>query len=120
MNALEIIGYFFAIAGGAIFLAAGIGLLRLRDVYTRTSSVATAAGLGVAFVVAGTALIDPTLVHWIKVVIAIALQLATSAIGGIMIARSAVLSGHPFDATDTRDLDEGEVTGDLPGEKPRA
>ncbi|OUZ09857.1 sodium:proton antiporter, partial [Aeromicrobium sp. PE09-221] len=57
-----------------------------------------------AFVVGGTALVDPDLDDLVKVIIAIALQLATSVVGGVAIARSAVLSGHGFDDTDTSDL----------------
>lgn len=101
----EVLGQALTVLGALIFVAAGIGLLRLRDPYLRTSAVATAAGLGVAFVVGGTALVDPRLDELVKVLIAIALQLATSVIGGMAIARAAVLSGHEFVDTDTTDLD---------------
>ncbi|OUZ06836.1 sodium:proton antiporter [Aeromicrobium sp. PE09-221] len=104
MNWYEWLGQSLAVIGAVIFVIAGVGLLRLRDVYMRISAVATAAGLGVAFVVGGTALVDPDLDDLVKVIIAIALQLATSVVGGVAIARSAVLSGHGFDDTDTSDL----------------
>lgn len=102
MNILEIFGQAFAIVGAAIFIAAAIGLIRLQDPYTRTSAVATAAGLGVSFIVGGVAMMDPQLSNIVKVIIAIFLQLTTSAVGGIAIARSAVMSGHRFSrSTDT-------------------
>ncbi|QOC92190.1 cation:proton antiporter [Micromonospora craniellae] len=102
---LEIVGQVLALLGAAIFVAAAIGLHRLPDPYTRTSAVATAAGLGVTFIVAGAALIAPHLPNTVKAIIAIVLQLATSAVGGMVIARAAVLSRHRF-STDT-------VTGEI-------
>jgi multicomponent Na+:H+ antiporter subunit G len=96
---VETLGEILTLVGAAIFVAAAIGLHRLPDPYPRTSAVATAAGLGIAFIVAGAALVDPSLSNTVKAVIAIVLQLATSAIGGMAIARSAVLSGHRFSST---------------------
>ncbi|MFF0723020.1 MULTISPECIES: monovalent cation/H(+) antiporter subunit G [unclassified Micromonospora] len=103
---LEIVGQVLALLGAAIFVAAAIGLHRLPDPYTRTSAVATAAGLGVTFIVAGAAFLDPHLSNTVKAIIAIVLQLATSAVGGMVIARSAVLSGHRFSSN----TDPGEIT----------
>lgn len=112
MTAMDIIGHVLVALGATIFVAAGIGLHRLKDPYMRASAVGTAAGLGVAFIVAGTAFIDGSLSTTVKVVIAIALQLATSAIGSMAIARAAVLSGHQFSAA----TDPGELTSH-PGEQ---
>lgn len=106
---LDILGQVFVAAGGVVFLAAAVGLIRLDDPYTRASSVATAAGLGVTLVVAGSAILDPSLPTAIKAVIAILLQLVTAAVGGIALARGAVLSGHHFNRrTDVGELTENE------------
>lgn len=107
---VELLGQACVLLGGAIFVAAAIGLHRLPDPYMRASSVATAAGLGIAFVVAGTALMSPEVSTLIKAMIAIFLQLATSAVGSMAIARAAVLSGHRFSAG----TDPGELS-DQPG-----
>jgi multicomponent Na+:H+ antiporter subunit G len=107
MMILEILGQVLVLLGAAIFVTAAIGLHRLIDPYMRTSAVATAAGLGIAFIVAGAALIAPSLATTIKVVIAVALQLVTSAVGGMAIARAAVMSGHRFSDT----TDPGELAG---------
>lgn len=102
---MEMIGQLFALLGAAIFVAAAIGLHRLTDPYMRASAVGTAAGLGVAFIVAGAAFLDPSLSTTTKVIVAIVLQLATSAIGSMAIARAAVMSGHQFsDTTDPGEL----------------
>lgn len=97
----EWIGQGFALLGAAIFLAAGLGLWRLPDPYTRISAVATAAGLGVSCIIVGVVVIDPSGAAIAKGSVAIVLQLITSTIGGMTIARAAVNSGHDFsDATD--------------------
>lgn len=106
---LDILGQIFVIGGGLVFLAAAVGLIRLDDPYTRASSVATAAGLGVGMVVAGCAILDPSVPTVIKAIIAIVLQLTTAAVGGIALARGAVLSGHHFNKrTDVGELTENE------------
>lgn len=103
---MELVANALVVLGAAVFLVAAVGLITLFDPYTRTSAVATAAGLGVSLVVTGVVLLDPTLSTTVKAVVAIVLQLATSAIGGMAIARSAVLSGHSFEpGTDTTALD---------------
>lgn len=92
----ELAGQILVLVGAAIFVAASVGVVRFTDAYTRISVVATAAGLGVAFLVAGAALLNPTLPTLVKAAIAIVLQLLTSTVGGIAIARAAVVSGHRF------------------------
>lgn len=106
---MALIGEILAVVGAAIFVAAAIGLRRFRDPYSRISAVATAAGLGVAFVTVGAVLIDPQINNIVKVILAVALQLLTSAVAAIVIARAAVNSGHRFSPdTDTSALDDPE------------
>lgn len=107
MIVLTVIGNIAILAGSAIFVLAAVGLLRFRDVYGRISAVATAGGIGVILICGGTALLQPSVDTTIKVVIAIVLQLLTSAVGAMTIARASVLSGHRFaPGTDTTTLGE--------------
>lgn len=107
MTILETVGQVLAVLGAAIFVAAAIGLRRFRDPYSRISAVATAAGLGVVFVTVGAVLTAPTVGDVVKVVIAVTLQLLTSAVAAIVIARAAINSRHPFSAdTDTTEIDD--------------
>lgn len=107
MTWVEITGQALCVLGGLVFLAAAIGVLRLPDPYTRASAVATAAGVGVALVVAGAALVHPGWDATVRAIIAIVFQLATSAVGGMAIARAAVLSRHRFSPeTDDAVLEE--------------
>lgn len=96
MSWVEVTGQVLCVLGAVIFVVAGVGVLRLPDPYTRASSVATAAGVGVALVVGGAALQVPGWDTTVRAVVAIVFQVATSAVGGMAIARAAVLSGHSF------------------------
>ena len=106
MIILTVIGNAAVLGGSAVFVLAAVGLMRFRDVYSRISAVATAGGIGVILVCGGAALLQPSVDTLVKVVIAIALQLLTSAVGAMTIARAALLSGHPFaPGTDAATLD---------------
>lgn len=95
-SAVAAIGQVAVVLGALVFSTAGLGLLRLRDVYARSSAIATAAGLGVSLILIGVYLLDPTPGNTVKLIVAIVLQLATSAIGSMAIARSAYLTGSPL------------------------
>ncbi|QSB05700.1 cation:proton antiporter [Natronoglycomyces albus] len=94
---LDIIGQVFIVMGGLIFVIAALGLARFPDIYTRASAIGTAAGLGVMLIVIGALFVHPSLSDTLKVAISIPLQLATSALGAIAIARSAYLTGIPLE-----------------------
>ena len=110
---LDVIGNVLVVIGALVFVIAAVGLVSLFDPYTRASSVATAAGIGVSLVVIRIVMIDPSATNVVKGAIAIVLQLATSAIGGMAIARAAVISGHRFEnGTDTEALDALDDRGE--------
>ncbi|QFG67573.1 cation:proton antiporter [Ornithinimicrobium pratense] len=93
---LTVVSSVLIAVGTVVFCIAGLGLLRLPDVFTRISAIGTAAGIGVAFIVLGVALQDPTLANAIKAMVAILLQVTTSVIGATAIARAAVLRRQHF------------------------
>ena len=97
--------------GTLTFVIAGIGLIRLPDVCTRISAIGTAAGVGAACIVGGVALADPSWVNLVKGFIAIHLQLLTSVVGAMAIARAMVLSRHHFHRG--TDIDDGVRLGVL-------
>ncbi|PKQ25837.1 MAG: cation:proton antiporter [Actinobacteria bacterium HGW-Actinobacteria-4] len=96
MSVLDIIGQVLIVMGAITFATAGLGVLRFPDVYTRASAVSTAAGLGIVMVVVGALLLQPGIVNVVKVIALIVLQLATAAIGSIVLARAAYLTGVPM------------------------
>lgn len=93
---LDITSGVLIIGGSLIFLLAGLGLLRLPDMFTRISAIGTAAGVGTAMIVLGVAVQDPSVTNLIKANLAIILQLITSAIGATAVARAAVLGRQYF------------------------
>jgi multicomponent Na+:H+ antiporter subunit G len=104
---ITVLGSSFLILGAAIMASAAVGLLRLPDVYTRTSAVGTAAGLGVALMIAGVLVFDFSALNLVKGVIAIIAQLITSAIGSFVLARASYISGSkPWSATMPDELAE--------------
>jgi multicomponent Na+:H+ antiporter subunit G len=97
---ITVAGSGFLILGAFIIASAAIGLLTLPDVYTRTSAVGTAAGLGVAFMIVGVVVLDFSTLNLVKGIIAIVAQLITSAIGSFVLARASYMTGSkPVDTT---------------------
>ncbi|WP_431778425.1 cation:proton antiporter [Microbacterium aurantiacum] len=92
---LAVLGNVFVVLGALVFATAALGVMRFPDAFTRVSAVGTAGGLGIALVVGGAFLVQPTVPDLVKVVLAIAMQLTTSAVGSIAIARAAYLSRSP-------------------------
>lgn len=102
---MSMLAQVLVVLGALVFATAGLGLLTLRDAFARTSAIATAAGLGVTLILIGAFLTDPSVSRGIKLAIAALLQLCTSAIGSMAIARAAYLSGSPVELAD-EDADE--------------
>ncbi|WP_277208919.1 cation:proton antiporter [Isoptericola croceus] len=93
---MDIVGYALVLLGSVVFATAGLGVLKLPDVYTRISAISTAAGFGLMQVLVGVLLLLPGPENTVKAIVAIVLQLATSAIGGMALARAGYLTGSPL------------------------
>lgn len=89
----QITGQIVVVVGALIFATAALGVLRFTDPYTRISAVGTAGGIGIILVVAGALLYQPSVPDLIKVLLIIFLQLGTSAVGTMAIARASYLTG---------------------------
>lgn len=76
-----------------IFGTAVIGLFKFSDTYQRISAVGTAAGLGISLLMISVFLLTPSWANFAKLLIILFLQLATSSIGSMAIARSSYLTG---------------------------
>lgn len=104
---ITVVGSALLILGAAIIASAAVGLLKLPDVYTRTSAIGTAAGLGVSLMIVGVVVLDFSTLNLIKGIFAIIAQLLTSAIGSFVLARASYLSGSkPVDTTVPDELAE--------------
>jgi multicomponent Na+:H+ antiporter subunit G len=98
-----IAGSAFLILGAFIIASAAVGLIRLPDLYTRTSAIGTAAGLGVALIIIGVVVLDFSALNLLKGIIAIVAQLLTSAIGSYALARAGYVTGSRPVATTVPD-----------------
>jgi multicomponent Na+:H+ antiporter subunit G len=108
MTVLNIAANVVIVIGALIFATAALGIVRFPDAYTRISAVGTAGGLGIIFVVVGTLLLQPNVADSVKVALIIILQLATSSVGSIAIARSAHLTGTKLNRAAFDDLTREE------------
>lgn len=104
----DILGQILILIGAALFAFAGLGLLRLPDVYTRISAVGTAGGLGLALVVIGALAIQPAVADAVKVVAIVVFQLTTSAVATSAIGRAAYLARSPLNRITFDELTDPE------------
>lgn len=93
---LTVLGSVSVLLGALIFATAALSLTRFPDAYTRITAVGTAGGVGIILTVTGALLLQPSAPSALKVVLIVALQLATSAVGSMAIARSAYLTRTPM------------------------
>lgn len=106
----DVIGGVLIGLGVLLCLLAGLGLLRLPDVFTRSSAATKAVGLGVALIFAGTACVIGTAEAAVKMTLAIILQFLTAPVAGHVIGRAAYRAGTP--------LWEGTVVDELDPDSP--
>jgi multicomponent Na+:H+ antiporter subunit G len=94
----DLLGGVLVALGVGLVAAAGIGLLRLPDAYTRMSAVTKAASLGVVLVLLGALALAPSWGNAAKVLVAVVLQLVTAPAGGFAIGRAAYRARSPLAA----------------------
>lgn len=93
---MTVIGGLLIGVGVGLILIAAVGVLRLPDALTRMNAATKAAGLGVAGVFAGVALLNPSANAVVKMLLAIAIHFATAPVAGHVIGRAAYRAGIPL------------------------
>lgn len=86
------IGEAVALLGALLVLVAGIGVVRFDDPMSRLHALTKASTLGVVLVLLGAALFLHRPNDWTSLVLAAALQLATSPMSASLISRSTYLA----------------------------
>lgn len=94
---MSVVANIMLVAGVIIFALAVVGLFKFTDVYQRISAVGTAAALGMSLLVIGAFILVPSWFNLVLVLVILALQIATSSIGTMSIARSAYLTGSKME-----------------------
>jgi multicomponent Na+:H+ antiporter subunit G len=98
-----VIGLCLAIVGATFLLLAGVGILRLPDVFCRASATTKAATLGVGCVLVSAAIYFGDLRVTTRVLATIAFLLLTAPVAAHMIARAAYFQGVPLWSGTVRD-----------------
>jgi len=104
MSPAEIAAAALILVGSALALLAGIGLVRLPDVFARMHAATKPATLGLALICLGAAVTDARLSDVAKLALVVALQFFTAPVGAHMVGRAAYHAGGLLHS-DTR-LDE--------------
>jgi multicomponent Na+:H+ antiporter subunit G len=99
----NVLGHALVVIGTALIFGATVGIIRLPDLYNRTNAVAKAAALGVSLILAGVAVLRPSLTTVLILVLAIAAQLFTAPIAGYAVARAGYRSGVTMSPKTHRD-----------------
>lgn len=91
---MEIIGSLIILLGAVFHFSAGLGMLRMPDVYTRMQAGTKASTLGNALVLAGLAIYHP---GWtLKLLLIVYFVLMTNPISSHALARAAHAIGIPM------------------------
>lgn len=92
----EYLTAFLLVSGGAFAFIAGLGLVRMRDVYIRMHAATKAGTLGAGLILAGVAVhfAEPGVV--IRALAAIAFLMLTAPVAAHMIGRAAYRAGVPL------------------------
>jgi len=91
----EILAGLLLIGGGAFCFIAGLGILRMPDVYVRMHASTKAGTLGVGLIVAAVALIDGTPGVVTKALAVVVFLIVTAPVAAHLIGRAAWRAGVP-------------------------
>jgi len=114
LDVLAVLGHVLASLGVGLVVVAAVGLVRLPDPFSRLSAVTKSGTAGVCLVLLGVLALEPSWSALGAVTAGVALQLATSPVGGFALGRAAYRSGAPL--SDRTGYDE--LAGDAPPRRP--
>jgi multicomponent Na+:H+ antiporter subunit G len=93
VNPGEVVASVAILLGSALALVAGIGLVRLPDVFARMHAATKPATLGLVLICLGAGVTDAELADVAKLVLVVVLQFLTAPVGAHMVGRAAYHAG---------------------------
>lgn len=93
MNAGQVVAAVLLLAGSVLGLLAGIGVVRLPDVFGRMHAATKPATLGLLLICIGAAVSDSNLADVAKLTLVVVLQFLTAPVGAHMVGRAAYHAG---------------------------
>ena len=121
---MELLGSLLILLGAIFLFSAGLGLLRMPDVYTRIQAGTKATTLGNILVLAGLAVYHP---GWtFKLILAIYFVLMTNPVSSHALSRAAYRIRTPMTKATTTDMlkgqedDAADGVSDAPAERGRS
>jgi multicomponent Na+:H+ antiporter subunit G len=95
----------FLVAGGLFCLVAGIGVVRLGDVFCRMHAATKAGTLGLALVAVAVMVKADTWLHFLEALFVFLFMIATAPVGSHLIGRAAFRTRVPMVPGTTMDED---------------
>ena len=93
---IEWIARGFLLAGATLALLAGVGVLRMPDVFTRMQATTKASTLGLGFLLIALAIRNPETAVVVRAAAIGAFMMLTTAVAAHVIARAAARTGTPL------------------------
>lgn len=90
---IEVIAAVLLVLGGFFCFVAGVGIVRLTDVYTRMHAATKAGTLGLALVALAMMILSDSLVEVLEPLIVFLFMIATAPVGSHLIGRAAFRTG---------------------------
>jgi multicomponent Na+:H+ antiporter subunit G len=90
---MDVVASMFFVAGATLAVLAGIGVLRMPDVFTRMQASTKASTLGLACLLAGLVIRRPEAWVVIRALSIAAFTMLTTSVGAHVIARAAAVTG---------------------------
>lgn len=87
----------FMLAGGFFCLVAGVGVIRLNDVYSRMHAATKAGTLGLALICIASMILSDTWFQVVEALFVFLFMIASAPVGAHLIGRAAFSTGVPVD-----------------------
>ena len=104
MTPTEVLSAIFLLSGAALSLLAGVGVLRLPDVFARMHAATKPATLGLVLLSIGAGFAVGSVAEWLTLSLIVALQFLTAPAGAHLVGRAAARAGIARDHLVADDL----------------